>query len=211
MNLDIFNQYVKDLKPTASEEYVYITRDNFFGDIIYSVNSSAINFIKIPELADSYFGKMYSIDCITKSTPGFEAWFGVLNDGSYTYQYCCRHMLQKKAEFTLGGFKNDLAGSNNIQIVNNLNEDPMFYNNILLRKSSEGAGRFIYKDKVMYIAPCMLPGSKSTPIDMTIYDRAQSNYFIVVFVTHKKTNDVTTLMRFLKVDDRTKDFKYRRM
>lgn len=198
-NLDMFTQYVKDLKTTASEEYVYITRDNFFGDIIFSVNSCAINVINLPVISDKYFNKMYSINSIVKSTPAFETWFGQLNGSSYTYQYYCKQILLDKSMYQLGTFKDDIVLASNIDKINDINTDEMFYNNILLRKSDEGAGRFVYKDKIIYVAPCMLPGSKSTPIDMSIYERDNCKYFVVVFTTHKKTNDIMTMMRFLKI------------
>ena len=34
----IFGDYVKELKLTASDSYIYVIRDNVFGDIIFSSN-----------------------------------------------------------------------------------------------------------------------------------------------------------------------------
>ena len=55
----------------------------------------------------------------------------------------------------------------------------------------------IFGDKMMYIAPCMLPGSKSTPLDAIGYYRTGNDYYVASFTTHKPTNDVITLIKFI--------------
>ena len=51
----IFGDYVKELKLTASDSYIYVIRDNVFGDIIFSTNSSGINMINCRDIHDKYF------------------------------------------------------------------------------------------------------------------------------------------------------------
>ena len=204
MNISILTQSLKDLKTTAMEKYVYTTKDNFFGSILFSVNTTYINFINLEYASDDYFDKMISISCIKNGTPGFETWFGALEQSGYTYQFSCRQM-QLKAMRHLASFKEDMMRATFIHKIANLQENERFYNDILLRKSDEGAGKFIISnvtgmsDKVLYIAPCMLPASKTTPLDLVIYDIEGCNYFVAVFISHKKTGSVTTMMRFLNV------------
>ena len=204
MNISILLQNVKDLKTTAMEKYVYTVRDNFFGDILFSINTTYVNFIKLSDVSNDYFDKMISIDCIKQGYPGFEIWFGVLDQAGYTYQYACRQ-TQLKVYRVLASFKEDMMRATFIHKISNLQEDERFYNDILLRKSDDGAGKFIISnvvgmnDKVLYIAPCMLPASKTTPLDLVIYDIAGCDYFVAAFISHKKTGDITTLMRFLNV------------
>lgn len=198
MKLDVLLPYVKDLKPTANENYVYTARDVLFGDVIFSYNSATLNLIKMTDISDDYLNKIFSLNCIKNGVDGFSNWFGVIDSPTYTNQYFSRQ-IQKKAMQVLGEFRNDIHHSTNIMSKTDLQTDDEFYNNILIRKSDEGAGRYICGDKVMYVAPCMLPGSKSTPIHVTIYDNPEQPYFVAAFFTHKKSNTIMTLMRFLKV------------
>ena len=204
MNINVLSQYVKDLKTTSLESYVYTSRDDFFGDIIYSYNTCYLSFMNLNIISDDYLNKMFSIKCIKDEIPGYELWFGILEQPMYTYTYVCRQW-QKQSINMIKDFKKDIQNATFIHKITNLNENEAFYNDILCRKSDEGAGRFVISnvtgmtDKVLYIAPCMLPGSKSTPLDMVIYDIDECGYFVVAFITHKKTGDVTTLMRFLNV------------
>lgn len=207
MNISVLSQYVKDLKTTSLEDYVYTSRDDFFGDVIFSYNSCYLNFMSLGIISDDYLNKMFSIKCVKDETGtmhGYELWFGVLEQPMYTYTYVCRQW-HKQAINQLASFKEDMHRATFIHKIANVNENEDFYNNILCRRSDDGAGRFVISnvtgmtDKVLYIAPCMLPGSKSTPLDMVIYDIADNGYFVVAFITHKKTGDVTTLMRFLNV------------
>jgi hypothetical protein len=204
MNIDTLSQSLKDLKTTAIEKYVYTTKDKFFGSIIFSINTTYINFINLDYASDEYFNKMISISCIKNGLSGYETNFGVLEQGGYTYQYSCRQ-TQKKAMEILSSFKEDMSNATFVHKITNLQENERFYNDILLRKSDEGAGKFIISnvtgmsDKVLYIAPCMLPASKTTPLDLVIYDIPGNNYFVVVFISHKNTGDVKTMMRFLNV------------
>lgn len=204
MNISVLTQSVKSLKTTAMEDYVYTLRDDFFGDILFSMNTTYINICRIPNLSDDYYGKMISIDCAVNEMPGFETWFGVLDSAGYTYQYMCRQK-QKKVMSVFNNIKRDIQRTTSVYHINNIHEDEAFYNNILCRKASDGAGRYIIKninwisDKVLYVAPCMLPGSKKTPLDMTIYEIEGSEYFVVSFTTHKPSGDVKTIMRMLNV------------
>lgn len=203
MNLNVLKPYVKDLKPTADEFYVYTAKDEFFGGVIFSMNSMAINMIQMSDISEDYFNKIYSLNCINKGFDGFLNWFGVVDSPTYTSQYVARY-TQNKAMYTLKQFEKEMKLASYIDKKCMINEDPDFYNNILIRKSDEGAGRYVYKneykgDRALYLAPCMLPCSKSTPLDCVIYYIDGLNYNVVSFTSHKKTNTVVTLFRTLKV------------
>lgn len=194
----IFQQYVKNLKMTANEQYIYIVRDDFFGDIVFTVNSTSLSFVRCPELSDKYFGKMIDIDCIKKKIVGVETEIGVLSDASFITQYNCREKLIKNMKI-FNQFKLDIQTCDRVrQRCSIQTSDEDFFNNILTRKSDEGAGRYIFEnDNIMYVAPCMFPGSKTTSIDATSYYKTGNDYYVMMFITHKKTGDVATLMRFL--------------
>lgn len=203
MKLNILESYLKDLKPTAEENYIYTLNDDFFGKIIFSKNSMCVNMIQLSEISDEYLNKVFSINCIKNGIDGFSTWFGVMDSPTYTYQWVARQALNSAVE-TIKQFKQEMRCASYIGKKCLINEDPEFYNNILIRKSFEGAGRYIFRDNVigdraMYIAPCMLPGSKSTPLDCVLYNLDGMTYSTVSFISHKKTNDVITMFRILNV------------
>lgn len=203
MKLNVLEQYLKDLKPTADESYIYTLNDEFFGKVIFSKNSMCINMIQLSEISDEYLNKVFSINCIKNGIDGFSNWFGVIDNPSYTYQWVAKQTFNSAIE-SLRQFKQEMQCASYIGKKCLINEDPNFYNNILIRKSSEGAGRYIFTDnaignKVMYVAPCMLPGSKSTPLDCVLYNLDGMTYNVVSFISHKKTNDVITMFRILDV------------
>jgi hypothetical protein len=192
----IFEQYVKDLKMSATEQYVYVVRDDFFGDIVFTVNSTSLSMMKCPELSDKYFGKMIYADFIRQKTIGFETEIGILDNNDFITLYNCRERFNKSIKI-LNQFKFDIQSADKINQKYALNEEEDFFNNVLTRKADEGAGRYIFNDNIMYTAPCMFPGSKTTGIDVTSYYKTGNDYYISLFNTHKKTGDVVTLMRFL--------------
>lgn len=198
-NLNIlFSSYIKDLKLSASEEYVYVTRDDFFGDIIFSYNSSCLNMTRCNGISNKYMNKIISVEAI-KTNFYFEYDFGYMFYRDSILAFDCRRKLSKAME-VLNGFKNDIRLSDNVQHMYELNDPEQdFYNNILSRKSGDGAGRYIFGDKVIYMAPCMLPGSKSTGLDAIGYQRNGNDYFVIVFNTHKKERDIMTLIRLLSL------------
>lgn len=194
----IFEQYVKDLKPTASEDYIYVIRDNFFGDVVLIQNSSCINMMPAPQnLSDRYFNCMISYKFIKDlGVGGHLCKLGILDDISDTYMFKCSLQLTK-VKSILDTFKFDIQSATKVDQYPMINQDERFFNNILSRKADDGAGIYAFENKVMVIAPCMLPGSKSTPLDLVCYSRPDRDYYIASFKTHKPTGDVTTLMRLL--------------
>jgi hypothetical protein len=195
----IFEQYIKDLKLTTAEDYVYVVRDGYFGDIIFSVSSNALTLIKITTpISDKYINKMIAVDVIKEKTIGYELENGIYLSQEYIHLYNC-HEKFKKARNALYGFICDIMNATSISKQNQANTDERFYNDVLLRKSDMGAGKYIMDDKIMYVAPCMLPGSKSTDIDIVSYYTQGNDYYVASFTTHKKTNDIITLMRFINI------------
>ena len=192
----IFGDYVKALKLTASNNYIYAVRNNVFGDIIFSTNSSGINMINCRDIHDRYFGKMYSVNVIKGKTIGYERNIGVLEGFDDISEYNAVQVFEK-AMFILDSISNDILSADDIQYTNALNSDENFYNNILIKKSADGAGKFILNNRAMYLAQTMLPGSKSTDLDAEMYYKTGNDYYTMKFISHKKQYDVYTFMRFL--------------
>lgn len=192
----IFGDYVKELKLTASDSYIYVIRDNVFGDIIFSTNSSGINMINCRDIHDKYFGKMYSVNVIKEKTIGYESDIGVLEGFDNIARYNAMQIFEK-AMFILRSISNDILTADNVQYTNSLNANENFYNDILIKKSADGAGKFILNDRAMYLAQTMLPGSKSTDLDAEMYYKTGNDYYTMKFISHKKQYDVYTFMRFL--------------
>ena len=55
----IFEKYIKELKLSTLNEYVYIIRDNIFGDVMFSPSSNGISMISCNDIHDKYFNKLY--------------------------------------------------------------------------------------------------------------------------------------------------------
>lgn len=192
----IFEKYIKELKLSTLNEYVYIIRDNIFGDVMFSPSSNGISMISCNDIHDKYFNKMYSVNVFKGKTIGYETDIGVI-EGFDNIAYFNAVQKFDKDMRIYNCVRNDISTATNVSYINNLNTDEKFYNNILIKKSADGAGRFILDNRVIYIAQTMLPGTKSTPIDAEVYYTNGNDYFTVKFITHKKQNDIYTFMRFL--------------
>lgn len=191
----IFEGYVKDLKLSASEDYIYIVNDDYFGDIVFSISQTCLSMIKC-DLSTKYFNKMISVNAIKGKTIGYEYSIGILEGNDFITEYNC-HEKFRRAMRILNQFKIDLQNADVVKPEYSAQTNESFYNNILLRKADDGAGKFICSDNIMYLAPCMLPGSKSTEVDIINYYKTGNDYYTTKFITHKKTSDVITLMKFI--------------
>lgn len=192
----IFEKYIKELKLSTLNEYVYIIRDNIFGDVMFSPSSNGISMISCNDIHDKYFNKMYSVNVFKGKTIGYETDIGVI-EGFDNIAYFNAVQKFDKDMRIYNCVRNDIGTATNVSYINNLNTDENFYNNILIKKSADGAGKFILDNRVIYVAQTMLPGTKSTPIDAEVYYTNGNDYFTVKFITHKKQNDIYTFMRFL--------------
>ena len=192
----IFEKYIKELKLSTLNEYVYIIRDNIFGDVMFSPSSNGISMISCNDIHDKYFNKMYSVNVFKGKTIGYETDIGVI-EGFDNIAYFNAVQKFDKDMRVYNCVRNDISTATNVSYINNLNTDEKFYNNILIKKSADGAGKFILDNRVIYVAQTMLPGTKSTPIDAEVYYTNGNDYFTVKFITHKKQNDIYTFMRFL--------------
>lgn len=192
----IFEKYIKELKLSTLNEYVYIIRDNIFGDVMFSPSSNGISMISCNDIHDKYFNKMYSVNVFKGKTIGYETDIGVI-EGFDNIAYFNAVQKFDKDMRIYNCVRNDISTATNVSYINNLNTDENFYNNILIKKSADGAGKFILDNRVIYVAQTMLPGTKSTPIDAEVYYTNGNDYFTVKFITHKKQNDIYTFMRFL--------------
>ena len=192
----IFEKYIKELKLSTLNEYVYIIRDNIFGDVMFSPSSNGISMISCNDIHDKYFNKMYSVNVFKGKTIGYETDIGVI-EGFDNIAYFNAVQKFDKDMRIYNCVRNDISAATNVSYINNLNTDENFYNNILIKKSADGAGKFILDNRVIYVAQTMLPGTKSTPIDAEVYYTNGNDYFTVKFITHKKQNDIYTFMRFL--------------
>lgn len=192
----IFEKYIKELKLSTLNEYVYIIRDNIFGDVMFSPSSNGISMISCNDIHDKYFNKMYSVNVFKGKTIGYETDIGVI-EGFDNIAYFNAVQKFDKDMRVYNCVRNDISTATNVSYINNLNTDENFYNNILIKKSADGAGKFILDNRVIYVAQTMLPGTKSTPIDAEVYYTNGNDYFTVKFITHKKQNDIYTFMRFL--------------
>ena len=192
----IFEKYIKELKLSTLNEYVYIIRDNIFGDVMFSPSSNGISMISCNDIHDKYFNKMYSVNVFKGKTIGYETDIGVI-EGFDNIAYFNAVQKFDKDMRIYNCVRNDISTATNVSYINDLNSDENFYNNILIKKSADGAGKFILDNRVIYVAQTMLPGTKSTPIDAEVYYTNGNDYFTVKFITHKKQNDIYTFMRFL--------------
>ena len=192
----IFEKYIKELKLSTLNEYIYIIRDNIFGDVMFSPSSNGISMISCNDIHDKYFNKMYSVNVFKGKTIGYETDIGVI-EGFDNIAYFNAVQKFDKDMRVYNCVRNDISTATNVSYINNLNTDENFYNNILIKKSADGAGKFILDNRVIYVAQTMLPGTKSTPIDAEVYYTNGNDYFTVKFITHKKQNDIYTFMRFL--------------
>lgn len=193
----ILEGYISNLKLNSLDNYVYIIRDNnVFGDIVFSTNSSGIKTISCKDISDKYFGKMYSVDAIKGKTLGYETEIGLLDTFDNIGKYNAIQQYQK-AMYVYTCILNDIVNADDVSYINSLNTNEDFYNNILIRKSADGAGKFIINNRPIYIAPTMLPGTKKTDLDAEVYYKTGNDYFTIKFITHKKQCDVNTFMRFL--------------
>lgn len=192
----IFEKYIKELKLSTLNEYVYIIRDNIFGDVMFSPSSNGISMISCNDIHDKYFNKMYSVNVFKGKTIGYETDIGVI-EGFDNIAYFNAVQKFDKDMRIYNCVRNDISTATNVSYINNLNTDENFYNNILIKKSADGVGKFILDNRVIYVAQTMLPGTKSTPIDAEVYYTNGNDYFTVKFITHKKQNDIYTFMRFL--------------
>ena len=192
----IFEKYIKELKLSTLNEYVYIIRDNIFGDVMFSPSSNGISMISCNDIHDKYFNKMYSVNVFKGKTIGYETDIGVIEGFDNIAYFNAVQKFDKNMKI-YNCVRNDINTATNVSYINNLNTDENFYNNILIKKSADGAGKFILDNRVIYVAQTMLPGTKSTPIDAEVYYTNGNDYFTVKFITHKKQNDIYTFMRFL--------------
>ena len=192
----IFEKYIKELKLSTLNEYVYIIRDNIFGDVMFSPSSNGISMISCNDIHDKYFNKMYSVNVFKGKTIGYETDIGVIEGFDNIAYFNAVQKFDKDMKI-YNCVRNDISTATNVSYINNLNTDENFYNNILIKKSADGAGKFILDNRVIYVAQTMLPGTKSTPIDAEVYYTNRNDYFTVKFITHKKQNDIYTFMRFL--------------
>lgn len=192
----IFEKYIKELKLSTLNEYVYIIRDNIFGDVMFSPSSNGISMISCNDIHDKYFNKMYSVNVFRGKTVGYETDIGVI-EGFDNIAYFNAVQKFDKGMKIYNCIRNDITTATDVSYINNLNADENFYNNILIKKSADGAGKFILDSRAIYIAQTMLPGTKNTPIDAEVYYTNGNDYFTVKFITHKKQNDIYTFMRFL--------------
>lgn len=192
----IFEKYIKELKLSTLNEYVYIIRDNIFGDVMFSPSSNGISMISCNDIHDKYFNKMYSVNVFRGKTVGYETDIGVIEGFDNIAYFNAVQKFDKDMKI-YNCVRNDISTATNVSYINNLNTDENFYNNILIKKSADGAGKFILDNRVIYVAQTMLPGTKSTPIDAEVYYTNGNDYFTVKFITHKKQNDIYTFMRFL--------------
>ena len=192
----IFEKYIKELKLSTLNEYVYIIRDNIFGDVMFSPSSNGISMISCNDIHDKYFNKMYSVNVFKGKTIGYETDIGVIEGFDNIAYFNAVQKFDKDMKI-YNCVRNDINTATNVSYINNLNTDENFYNNILIKKSADGAGKFILDNRVIYVAQTMLPGTKSTPIDAEVYYTNGNDYFTVKFITHKKQNDIYTFMRFL--------------
>lgn len=192
----IFEKYIKELKLSTLNEYVYIIRDNIFGDVMFSPSSNGISMISCNDIHDKYFNKMYSVNVFKGKTIGYETDIGVIEGFDNIAYFNAVQKFDKDMKI-YNYVRNDISTATNVSYINNLNTDENFYNNILIKKSADGAGKFILDNRVIYVAQTMLPGTKSTPIDAEVYYTNGNDYFTVKFITHKKQNDIYTFMRFL--------------
>ncbi len=192
----IFEKYIKELKLSTLNEYVYIIRDNIFGDVMFSPSSNGISMISCNDIHDKYFNKMYSVNVFKGKTIGYETDIGVIEGFDNIAYFNAVQKFDKDMKI-YNCVRNDISTATNVSYINDLNSDENFYNNILIKKSADGAGKFILDNRVIYVAQTMLPGTKSTPIDAEVYYTNGNDYFTVKFITHKKQNDIYTFMRFL--------------
>ena len=192
----IFEKYIKELKLSTLNEYVYIIRDNIFGDVMFSPSSNGISMISCNDIHDKYFNKMYSVNVFKGKTIGYETDIGVIEGFDNIAYFNAVQKFDKDMKI-YNCVRNDISTATNVSYINNLNTDENFYNNILIKKSADGAGKFILDNRVIYVAQTMLPGTKSTPIDAEVYYTNGNDYFTVKFIKHNKQNDIYTFMRFL--------------
>lgn len=191
----IFESYVKELKLSATDKYIYVIRNDLFGDIIFSANTNGIKMIRCVDIHDKYFGKMYSVDVIKNKTVGYESDIGVIEGFDSIARFNAIQIFNR-AMSILNSIISDIVNSDNTEYLNYANSNDRFYNDILIKKSADGAKKFIFNNHIMYVAQTMFPGSKSTDLDIETYYKSGNDYYTAKFISHKKY-DVLLFMRFL--------------
>lgn len=193
----IFKSYLKSMKiKTNTNKYFYVIRHNIFGNILFVTNPGNIIMTKCDNLSDKYFNKIYSTDVVYDKTVGFETDIGILENFDSITRYNAVTSFNKSIS-TLEELSSYIRSCADIDYISGLNNDERFYNDVLLRKTADGASRYILKNKVIYLTPSMLPGTKKTDLDARIYNLNNNYNFIVEFISHKDNLDIQTFMNFL--------------
>lgn len=191
----IFMPYIKDMKLKSTNEYFYIIRDNTLGDVLFVNNPGSVILINCDNIHEKYLNKMYSVNAILGKTVGYETEVGVLENMDYITKFNAIQLFEKALN-CLKSIVMDITTANDIKNISGLNNDEMFYNNVLLNKAADGVSKYILDNRAIYLAPNMLPGTKKTDLDAKIYYTNGNPYFLVEFISHK-SKDVRTFMKFL--------------
>ena len=126
---------------------------------------------------------------------GYESDIGVIERFDSIARFNAIQIFNR-AMSILNSIISDIVNSDNTEYLNYANSNDKFYNDILIKKSADGAKKFIFNNHIMYVAQTMFPGSKSTDLDIETYYKSGNDYYTAKFISHKKY-DVLLFMRFL--------------
>lgn len=192
-------KYVNGMKLTKDDKYVYLIHNDILGGVVLvSVNGWSVQSVPIyDDISTEYINKVYSVPYINGETFGYKSDVGILDTFDYTTVYNIIHQYQTDMK-KVSDIVSDITSATDMKLYPLLNNDEVFYNEILMKRKSDGAGRYILGDRVIYLSPSILPGTKKNDLDAMVYSNIQNNYFMVCFTVHKSF-DINMYMRFLNL------------
>ena len=190
------SKYVKEMKLSSQDKYVYLLRNQFLGDVLVSMNDYSVKTVEVHDIAEGYFNKIYSVDYIKGDILGCNIPdVGVLDTIDYITIQNIVYIYQVHMK-KLSALISDINVATDIRYANGLNNDEIFYNEILSKRKTDGAGRYILCGRVLYMSPSALPCTKKNDLDAVTYYSPGYPYYIVRFITHKSC-DVNTYFRVM--------------
>lgn len=195
---EVLEPYVKDMKLSSSDKYVFTTYTHKYGRVIFCLSENSIRMICLGEyIHDKYMNKVYYVDALTDKAMGYECEIGVVEDTS-NIAMIRAYEAQSVAVMVLTNLLTEILNYN-VRYITDLHNDEKFLNDVLSLRASDGMGKYIKDDLVMMLSPQMLPGTKKNALDAKIYTSSVNTvYYVSEFITHKKF-EVRTFMKFLYV------------
>ena len=147
----VLSKYVNGMKLTKDDKYVYLIHNDILGGVVLvSVNGWSVQSVPIyDDISSEYINKIYSVPYINGETFGYKSDVGILDTFDYTTVYNIMHQYQIDMK-KVSDIVSDITSATDMKLYPLLNNDEVFYNEILMKRKSDGAGRYILGDRVYY-------------------------------------------------------------